>query len=171
MDSLREMSVSELKRQREELDRKIKKAELLEGPDLIVTSGTYRFKIARTKLVEFVTKEKGNVTVIRDPNDILPTDADLKTFDDMKCSVCKKSGIRLWRRFGESGRFAALFCSKHIDCPCSCFKDNNPVVQMRNCNTNTLWIAAITFSYSDTYLTDFDMEKDLQKEWLQLPIE
>jgi hypothetical protein len=95
-----EMSVSELKRQREELDQKIKKAELLEGPDLIVTCGTNRFKIARTKLIDFVTKETNNVTVIRDPNDILPTDVELKTFDDLKCSVCKQSEIRLWRKYG-----------------------------------------------------------------------
>jgi hypothetical protein len=119
------MSVSELKRQRDELDRKIKKAELLEGPDLIVISGSRRLKIARTELTKYVMKQPENVTVVRDPTDILDTDFDLKKKDEvpLKCSVCNKSGIRLWRQYGDMDLNTPLYCGFDIPNGCGCFFD------------------------------------------------
>lgn len=173
-----EMSVYELKRQRDELKTKvndlekdIKKAELLEGPDVIVTLYKSRVKIPRTKLIDFVTKQTTNVTIVRDPKDILDTDFDLKKPDALKCSKCNKSGVRLWRRYGQTQLDTPLYCGYHIPYGCShFFITDNTKTRLESCTDNTNWVAAVIYGGGD-FKNDPVIDDAEKAEWLKLPIE
>jgi hypothetical protein len=172
------MSVSDLKRQRDELkikvdalEKDIKKAELLEGPDVIVALDKSRVKIPRTKLIDFVTKQTTNVTIVRDPKDILDTDFDLKKPDAFKCYRCKKSGVRLWRKYGQTQLDTPLYCGYHIPYGCSHFVViDNTKTRLESCNGGDPWVAAVVYG-GGVFKNSTDIDDAEKAEWLKLPIE
>jgi hypothetical protein len=90
----------------------------------------------------------------------------------LKCSVCKKSGIRLWRQLGYRGNPDFLFCGRHIPYACPCFLDkDSKETRVRICKMPTVWFAAI-LDYTRVFFWNDDEIKDgRESEWLKLPIE
>lgn len=113
-----------LKREREELDKKIE-ALAKQGRDqlignnatkVVIVKGDKRMIIPRSQLMKLISEDKDeeDIKVIKDPKSLHDSDMDVDEVIDA-CFKCGRSGVQLWRKelcFERFPRNPKVFCIK-----------------------------------------------------------
>lgn len=94
-----------LKREREEIDKKIetlakqRRDQLIGGnaTKVVIVKGDKRVIIPRSQLVQILKEETNDITIITDPKSLHESDLADESHEP-SCYKCGKQGIRLWRK-------------------------------------------------------------------------
>lgn len=173
------MSVSDkvkrLREKRLEIDHELDCLDLEEEGFMIVAAGTERHKIRKTDLLAFTNEfHEEDITILRKAENITKEDLGRTPKFILACSVCKTTGVRLWRQNGRGYliRNVELFCYSHIPHDCHCLKgmhDQTINPELKTCIPNVFFHPAI-YVGGEEMVTMKGLTVGIMKPWLQLPV-
>lgn len=164
-----------LREKRLEIDHELDCLDLEEEGFMIVTAGTERHKIRKTDLLAFANEfHDDDITVLRKSENITKEDLRRETKFILACSVCKKTGIRLWRQSsrGYWKRNVEVFCFNHIPHDCNCLHgmhDQRINPDLKTCDPDVVFHPAIYLSGEELVMRN-NFTVQVMKPWLELPI-